>query len=172
MHKDVLAGLNKQLNKEFASWYVYLAMSSYFDQADLPGFSAWMRVKAEEELIHAMKIYDYIGHRGQERTLTPIVIDNTNWTSPVQAMQAALEHEQSVSASIHAVLAVARTHTDYATEVFLHWFVLEQVEEEAEAAEMVAKVKLAGADNLFVIDNYMSQRAAQDSATKSAGTAE
>jgi ferritin len=156
MHKDVLAGLNKQLNKEFASWYVYLAMSSYFDQEDLPGFSAWMRVKAEEELIHAMKIYDYIGHRGQERTLTPIVIDHADWTSPVQAMKAALEHE----------------HTDYATEVFLHWFVLEQVEEEAEAAEMVAKVKLAGADNLFVIDNYMSQRAAQDSATKSAESAE
>ncbi len=160
MENNVLTALNTQLNKEFSSWYVYLAMSAYFDTAELRGFSAWMRSKAEEKRLHAMKLYDFIGYRNARRDLTPITPPANTWQSPAHALQFALEHEQSVSALCHEVFATARNHNDYATEVFLQWFVLEQVQQEAAMTEILAKTKRVGNDNLFVVDAYVRQRTA------------
>jgi ferritin len=161
MNKQVLDGLNKQLNMEFASAYVYLAMSSYFENIDLEGFSEWFKVKAHEEMFHAMKIYTYIGDRRGERDLTTINLPVKTWKSPVAAAEDAYKHECKVSESIHTVVDVARQHHDHSTEAFLHWFVMEQIEEEAEADRILQKAKMV-ADNpsgLFMLDNYMAELA-------------
>jgi ferritin len=166
MNKNVLEGLNKQLNMEFASAYVYLAMSSYYESIDLEGFASWFKVKAHEEMFHAMKIYDYIGNRRGKRNLTAIDLPVSTWKSPAAAAEDAYNHECKVSASIHKILDVARTHKDHSTEAFLHWFVMEQIEEEAEADRILQKVKMV-ADNpggLFMLDNYMAERAKADAA--------
>ncbi len=169
MNKQVLAGLNKQLNKELESAYLYLALSSYFEENDLDGFAAWLKVKAKEEMVHAMKIYDYIGDKKAKRDLTAIPIKGTTWKSPLQAMETAYKHECSVTQSIYEILAIARENKDYSTEVLLHWFVNEQVEEESVADKMVQKVKMvaSSSEGLFMLDNYMAQQAAKEAAMES-----
>ncbi|MCS6809474.1 MAG: ferritin [Bacteroidota bacterium] len=164
MNKHVLEGLNKQLNMEFASAYVYLAMSSYYESIDLEGFSEWFKVKAYEEMLHAMKIYTYIGDRRGKRDLMPIPLPAKTWKSPLAAAEDAYKHECRVSESIHSILDIAREHKDHSTEAFLHWFVMEQIEEEAEADRILQKVRMV-ADNpggLFMLDNYMMERAKAD----------
>lgn len=166
MNKQVLEGLNKQLNMEFASAYVYLAMSSYYESIDLEGFSEWFKVKAHEEMFHAMKIYTYIGDRRGKRDLTAIPLPVKTWKSPQAAAEDAYKHECKVSESIHKIMDIARQHKDHSTEAFLHWFVIEQIEEEAEADRIFQKVKMV-ADNpggLFMLDNYMMERAKVDAA--------
>lgn len=64
--------LNGQMNAELYSSYLYLAMSSYFHDINLGGFANWMRVQAQEELVHAMKFYDFINERGGRVVLRPI----------------------------------------------------------------------------------------------------
>ncbi len=166
MHKQVLEGLNKQLNMEFSSAYVYLAMSSYFEEIDLEGFSAWFKVKAHEEMFHAMKIYDYIGDRRGKRSMTAIDLPAKSWKSPVAAAEDAFKHECKVSASIHSIVETCRQHKDHSTEAFLHWFVMEQIEEETQADRIFQKAKMV-ADNpsgMFMLDNYMLERANADAA--------
>ncbi|TAE32742.1 MAG: ferritin [Candidatus Kapaibacterium sp.] len=166
MHKQVLEGLNKQLNMEFSSAYVYLAMSSYFEEIDLEGFSAWFKVKAHEEMFHAMKIYDYIGDRRGKRSMTAIDLPAKSWENPVAATKDAFKHECKVSASIHSIVEICREHKDHSTEAFLHWFVMEQIEEETQADRIFQKAKMV-ADNpsgMFMLDNYMLERAKADAA--------
>ena len=166
MHKQVLEGLNKQLNMEFSSAYVYLAMSSYYEGLDLEGFSAWFKVKAHEEMFHAMKFYDYIGDRRGKRDLTAINLAAKTWKNPIAAAEDAYKHECKVSASIHSIVDACREHKDHATEAFLHWFGMEQIEEETEADRILQKVKMV-ADNpsgMFMLDNYMLERASVDAA--------
>ena len=139
--------LNGQLNAEVYSGYLYLSMAAYFEDEDLAGFANWMRVQAEEELEHGMKFYDYIIRRGASVTLTAIEGPQTEWDSPVAAFEHVLSHEQMVTGLINDLVDLAIEEKDHATNNFLQWFVEEQVEEEENAMENLAKLKLAGDDN-------------------------
>ena len=137
--------LNGQLNAEVYSGYLYLSMAAYFEDEDLAGFANWMRVQAEEELEHGMKFYDYIIRRGASVTLS-------EWDSPVAAFEHVLEHEKMVSGLINDLVDLAIEEKDHATNNFLQWFVEEQVEEEENAMELVAKIKFADGDNRLMYE--------------------
>ena len=66
------AALNKQINAEMYSSYLYLSMSAWFEDRSLSGFGNWMRVQAEEETFHAMKMFDYVIERGGRVVLESI----------------------------------------------------------------------------------------------------
>jgi len=151
---------NKQINAELYSSYLYLSMAAYFDALGLRGFSSWMKAQAEEELGHAMKIFDYLSQRGGRVILGPIEAPPTEWESPRHAVEALLEHEKKVTAMINSLVALARQLNDYAAEVFLHWFVEEQVEEEASAQELLDMLSLAGdrGHSLLMIDRHLAER--------------
>ncbi|MCQ2972877.1 MAG: ferritin [archaeon] len=136
--------LNAQLNAEVYSGYLYLSMATYFEDTDLYGFANWMRVQAEEELEHGMKFYDYIIRRGAKVTLEAIEKPQIEWDSPLAAFEHVLSHEQTVTGLINDLVDLAISEKDHATNNFLQWFVEEQVEEEENAMEILAKVKLAG----------------------------
>ena len=55
--------LNEQINKEFYSAYLYLAMSAYFSEIGLYGFSNWTKIQAREEIDHGMILFEYILNR-------------------------------------------------------------------------------------------------------------
>ena len=148
--KNMEKALNAQLNAEIYSGYLYLSMAAYFEDEDLAGFANWMRVQANEELGHGMKFYDYIIRRGASVTLTAIDAPQTEWDSPLAAFKHVLEHEQMVTGLINDLVDLAIQERDHATNNFLQWFVEEQVEEEENAMEMLAKVKLAGDDNSII----------------------
>lgn len=158
--KKIQAALNEQLNAELYSSYLYLSMSAYFRSISLPGFANWMRVQVQEELVHAMKFYDFINDRGGRVTLQQVDGPPTDWSSPLDAFESTYQHEQKVTGLINDLVNLAVAERDHATEIFLQWFVTEQVEEEASADQVVQKLKLMGdaSGGLFMLDREMVQR--------------
>jgi len=166
--------INKQLNAELYSSYLYLSMSAYFQSVNLGGFANWMRVQAKEELAHAMKFYDYVNERGGRVILHPVEEPPSEWDSPLAVFEHVYRHEQKVTGLINKLVDLAVEARDHATNNFLQWFVSEQVEEEASADEVVQKLKLVGDDpsGLFMIDRELAQRVFVAPATTTEGGAE
>lgn len=160
--KKMESALNKQVNAELGSWYLYQSMAAWFETVNLPGMAAWMTSQAGEEMGHAMKIYGFIAGRGGTVKLSEIAAPKQKWTSPLNAFQDAYAHEQKVTKMIDQIIAGARTAKDNATEAFLQWFVTEQVEEEATALGVVEKLKMAGGHKgaLFMMDRELGARGA------------
>jgi ferritin len=152
--------LNDQLNAELYSAYLYLSMSAYFESSDLDGFANWMRVQAREELMHAMKFFDFISSRGGRVVLQPIEGPPTDWQSAADAFEEVYRHEQKVTGLINALASSAVAESDHATNSFLQWFVNEQVEEEESANRVLRNLKLVGSDGagLLMLDRELSQR--------------
>ena len=140
--KPMQDALNEQINKELFSSYLYLSMAAYFEEKNLSGFGNWMRVQAEEEREHAMKFYDFILETGGKVTLKAIEAPKTEWNSNLEVAEEVAAHEAKVTASIYALYELALKEKDYPTQVMLQWFITEQVEEEKNAAEIVANLKM------------------------------
>ena len=152
--------LNRQLNAELFSGYMYLSMSSYFKSINLDGFAAWMHVQAQEELMHAMKFYDFIIQRGGRALLAQVDAPPSEWPSPLAVFEATLAHEQKVTGLINDLVEVALSERDHATQIFLQWFVTEQVEEEENVGGVLEQLKLMGdaTGGLFMIDRELAKR--------------
>ena len=152
--------INKQINAEMYSAYLYLSMSAYFESINLKGFASWMKAQAQEEMVHAMKFYDYVNERGGRVLLTAIEAPPTQWDSPLAVFEYTYQHEQKVTGLINTLVNLANSESDHATHNFLQWFVGEQVEEESSADEIVQKLKLVGNDGggLFMLDQEQGQR--------------
>jgi ferritin len=154
------SALNKQLNAEFYSSYLYLSMSAYFESINIKGFANWMRIQTQEELVHAMKFYDYINERGGRVTLTAVEAPPIEWDSPLAAFEHVYKHEQKVTGLINELVNLSISEKDHASNNFLQWFVAEQVEEESSADAIVQKLKLIGEEHggLFMLDQELGQR--------------
>jgi len=152
--------LNKQINAEIYSAYLYLSMSAHFQSVNLAGFANWMRVQWQEELAHALKFYDYVNERGGRVVLQAVEAPPSAWDSPLALFEHVYQHEQKVTGMINKLVDLAVEIRDHATNNVLQWFVAEQVEEEASADEVVQKLKLVGDDPsaLFMIDRELAQR--------------
>jgi len=160
LSKNMEKALNGQVNWELYSSYFYLSMSSYFESISLAGCANWMRVQAQEELFHAIKIYDYINERGGRAILAAIAQPPSEWKTPLHIFEEVLSHEQKVTSLINGLVNLAVDERDHATNNFLQWFVSEQVEEEASASSVLEKFKLIGKDKsgLFAIDLELAKR--------------
>ncbi len=158
--------LNAQINMELSAFYTYLSMSAYFDSLSWQGFATWFRHHAEEEMAHAMKIYDFVHTRRGRVKLLALKDPITEWESVQAAVESALYHEERVTASIDALIDLARTEKDHATESFLQWFVDEQVEEEQIVDSLLQKLKQIGdhQPSLYLLDRDLSLEATQSAA--------
>jgi len=134
--------INEQINKELFSSYLYLSMATFFANKNLTGFSKWMHVQADEEREHAMKLYQHLEDRGGRVLLKAIAAPKTEWTSNVEVFKESAAHEAMITASIHALYETALQEKDYPAQVLLQWFISEQVEEEKNAAEILADLGL------------------------------
>jgi ferritin len=152
--------LNGQVNAELYSAYLYLSMESYFKSLNLNGFANWMRVQTQEEVSHAMKIYDFVNERGGRVILKAIDGPQTKWDSPLAAFEAVYTHEQKVTGLINDLVDLAIKEKDHATNSFLQWFVNEQVEEESSADEIVQQLKMMkdAPGGLFMFDRELGRR--------------
>ncbi|MDD2606921.1 ferritin [Lascolabacillus sp.] len=154
------AAINKQINAELWSAYLYLSMSAHFANNALPGFANWFKVQFHEEQDHALKFMNYLTSKGNKVVLQPIEGVQTSWDSTLQAFEDTLKHERVVTSLINNLVAIARSENDYATENMLQWFVNEQVEEEETAQGMVDALKLIG-DNgvgVYMMDKELATR--------------
>jgi len=152
--------LNEQIQKEFGASYLYLSMAAYFAEKNLNGFARWMRLQANEELEHAMRLFEYVNQRGGRVLLQAVGKPPSDFGRPRDAFGKALEHEQAVTASIHRLYALADQHSDLATMRALDWFVTEQVEEESNFSLIIRKLKRVEGDGrgLLMVDQELGQR--------------
>lgn len=155
--------LNKHLNEELFSSYLYLSMAAYFQSKNLSGFANWMKIQSQEEYMHGMKFYDFINQVGGKITLAQINAPKTNWKNIMEVFSETLEHEKYITDLINKLVDLAILEKDHATNNFLQWFVNEQVEEVATAEELVNKLEMIG-DNkngLFMLDRELGSRTAE-----------
>ncbi len=154
------AALLKQLNHEFFSSYVYLAMAAWCEDKGVRGFGRWMRIQAQEEMAHAMIIYRYLGDRDCRVILDTIQKPEADFGSIMEVFRAALEHERQVSRSFASIAALAQDERDFATGNFVQFFIDEQVEEEASFRDLIDQLKLVGDHGhaIFMLDREFGQR--------------
>ena len=152
--------LNAQINKEFYSAYLYLAMSAYFDEIGLKGFSNWTKVQAKEEMDHGMILFDYVIERDGNVDLRQIEAPVKNFNDPLQVFEMIYEHEKSVTESIECVATLSEDECDMATRHFINWYISEQVEEEANVLDVIKKIKMFGTEYpiLYHIDKELMGR--------------
>ena len=161
MKQNIQDAFNRQVNAELFSSYLYLSMAAYLESQSVSGMATWMRIQAQEEHAHAMKFFDFVLDRDGRIILTRIEAPKTEWNSPLNVFEEALEHEQKVTGMIYDLVDLSFNEKDHAANTFLQWFVTEQVEEEATAKSIVDKLKFVSENPgaLFMLDRELGQRA-------------
>lgn len=160
LSKNMLAEMNDQIKHELFSSYLYLSMSAHFEASNLPGFASWMRIQSQEELEHAMKFYDYLGDRGGKVVLQALEQPPADFGTPEAIFTQVLEHEQFITGRINTLYTLAVKESDFASQVFLNWFVTEQVEEEKNATTILETLKLIGdkSSAIYQLDHQLGKR--------------
>jgi ferritin len=141
---------NDQIQKELYSSYLYLAMAAHFEAVNLPGFASWMKKQSEEERSHGMRLWEHLSDRGGKVELKAIGQPPASFGKPLEVLAQVLDHEQKITASIHALYALALKEGDVAAQIGLQWFVNEQVEEEKHVTDLIEQLKMSG-DQAFAI---------------------
>ena len=156
--------LNNQIKEELQSAYVYLAMSAESDRLGLPGFANWFKMQYGEELAHADRFFSYVLERNGDVELHALAKPELGSETPLSLFEKALAHEKHITSCIFKLKDLARDESDHATDVFLEWFVNEQVEEEASTQEVIDQLRLVdGSPNgLFMIDRELASRKPED----------
>ena len=158
--KKMEKALNRQINAELYSSYLYLAMAAHAESKNLRGMANWFRVQSQEELVHATKFFGFVHERGGRVTLEAIEKPPVEWSSPKALFESGLAHERKVTGLISDLVNLAVDERDHATNNFLQFFVAEQVEEETNADAIVRRLELAqdSGPGLFMIDNELAAR--------------
>jgi ferritin len=158
--KKMQDAINEQIKNELYSGYLYLAMAAYAEDQNLPGFAHWMKAQCQEEVEHAMKFFNHIAERGGRVELKAIDEPPVEFDSPTALFEMTLEHEKKVTALINGLYELALEEKDYASQVLLQWYIEEQVEEEANASEILETLKMAGdkGQALVMMDRALVRR--------------
>ncbi len=162
LNPTLLTALNQQINEEYYSSYLYLSMAAFMEDNNLDGCAHWMRMQADEEHLHALKIFDYLIERGGRVELLGVAAPPRDWDSPLAAFEAAHEHEKYMTENIAKLADLALEVKDHATNNVMQWYVSEQVEEEANVDDIVKKLRMVGQDGpgLFMMDRELKARPA------------
>lgn len=161
MHSDkVISALNEQLNKEMYSSNLYRAIQAYFMHMNLTGFANWVDVQAREENFHARKIFDFMNDRGYKVEIMAIPAPPADYSSPLNALDTAYEHEKSLTKRFYELYRLADSEGDIATRVFLQWFITEQVEEEALIDQVVQRMRMVDGSpaGVYMLDRELGSR--------------
>jgi ferritin len=160
LSKKVEEALNEQLGFELRSAYAYLAMSAWCEHESLPGFAHWLRVQYEEELGHALKFYNYVVDRGGKIVLGDLGKPKQTFSGPMEVFSESLENERAVTKAINELYTLTTKEQDYASQAFLNWFVVEQVEEEKSVSDIIDSLKMVGASGeaLYLLDKDLGAR--------------
>ena len=161
MDERVYELLNDQINKELYSAYLYMSFADYYEDEGLSGFAHWYMIQAAEERDHALIFRKYLLDNGKSVQLKGIDQPDKTFSSYLGPLEAALEHEKYVTSLINDIYGAAHDVKDYRTMKFLDWFIEEQLEEEANAEDMITKMKLFGTDAkaLYDLDREYAARA-------------
>ncbi|HBM17329.1 MAG TPA: ferritin [Lentisphaeria bacterium] len=160
MNPKIEEALNRQINMELYSSYLYMAMSAYLKRLNLPGFSHWLEIQAREELGHALRLSNYVLNRGVSIVFEKIAKPPHSWESAMEVFKAAYEHEQLVTSCITEITDLAIREKDYTTSSQLQWFLKEQTEEEANELEIYRQLKSSdnSSEVIIMLDRELAKR--------------
>jgi len=159
--KKMAKEINAQINREFFSAFLYLAMANDALDKGFNGTYKWMTLQFKEEQEHALKFSKYLQDQGVKVELDAMEAPKKAWKSILEMFEDALEHEKKVTAWIYDLNTLAIAEKDYATQCMLKWFIDEQVEEEATANELIDIVKMAGKVSEYLADKEIGAKAAK-----------
>jgi ferritin len=160
LSEKLTKALSNQVNEEYYSAYLYLVMSAAADRLGLKGASNWLFVQAQEEMAHGTHIFAYILERGAVPSFAAIEQPAADFADINAIFEMILAHEQKITQSINTIATLAMQEFDHACYQFMMWYVDEQVEEEANATDVLDKLRLVG-DNkgaLLTLDNELAAR--------------
>ena len=161
LSEKLTKALNEQIGNEFYSGYFYLSMVAWFEESSLNGFASWMKIQAQEELSHAMIMFNFLQEAGGKTDLPGIVKPPVDYTSALDIFRRGLEHEQFITSKINELMNLAEDEKNHAMRSFLNWFVDEQLEEEASFSTILGKLDLiekSGGGGIFMLDNELAAR--------------
>ena len=158
--KTMQDAINAQIQAEYYSSYLYLSMSAYCEDVNMPGYAHWMRAQAREEMEHTMKFYRYVVERGGRVVFGAIEQPPVEFESVLAVAEETQAHEQKVTSLIHKLYEVAVEEKDYATQSFLKWYIDEQVEEEDNARTIVEQFRAikGNTNGMFMLDKQLAAR--------------
>jgi len=160
INEKINNAFNEQIKNEIFSAYLYLSMSAYFSSKDLDGMASWMKVQAQEEMIHAMNFFNHLKDRDGKIQLLAIDKPKSEWSSPLEVWKEAYKHEQFITSKINTLTKLATDESDYTALPLLHWFVNEQIEEESSTSKVANTLELIGnsGDGLIMLDRELAAR--------------
>lgn len=160
LSQKLVDALNDQISFEIHSALIYKAMQAYFEAEDLPGMANWMDIQFQEEMSHAEKMFQFVCETGGRVKMLAMEEPCNDYSSPLNAFETALSHEQIVTSRINNLMDLAQQEKDHAAQIFLQWFVTEQVEEESNVSHIIAQLKRIKEDGrgLMMIDQELSKR--------------
>jgi ferritin len=160
MNPKIVTAINHQINAEFESGYAYLAMSSYFSEANLDGFAHWTSLQAQEEIQHGMKLFHFLHERDARADLEAVAKPQQNWGSPLEVFELVYKLEKEQSGRIGKLLDLAIAENEHSAKPILHWFLEEQVEEEAAAKKILEKLEMVKGNpaGLLFLDKEFGSR--------------
>jgi len=160
MNKKLIGAINKQIGMELYSSFLYRSMAVHCHLANYKGFGAWLDAQADEETSHAMKFYNYLLERGEKPVFPKLEAPPADFKSVLAIFEQALAHEKHITESINYIYKLSLDEADYPTQIMLQWFIKEQVEEEANANEMVEYLKMAGdkPGTIMMLDHQAGKR--------------
>ncbi len=160
LSEKLVDAINDQIQYEYYSAFIYKAMQAYFEAEDLPGMANWMDIQFQEEMSHAEKMFEFVCETGGRVLLQAMETPHNDYSSPLHVFEEALRHEQIVTSKINDLMDLAQQEKNHAAQIFLQWFVTEQVEEEANASHIIAKLKRVHEDGrgLMMIDQELAKR--------------
>ncbi len=161
MIKETLSNaINEQINFEFYSAYVYLAMSAKCNELDLPGFANWLKVQFQEEQLHALKFLNFLTDKEVAVKMLEIKEPRSDYNTLEEIFEEVVKHEEKVTEKIYKLADIATKDKEHSTLALLQIFINEQVEEEATVKALLKKIKKAKNSEtvMLMLDNEAAAR--------------
>ena len=141
MNPELLNLFNKQINREFYTSYLYYAMSTYFDEIMMQGFSMYMKHNASKELNLAQKMYDYLILRDEKLSFLKIDELQSDWVDVSDIFANLLSNEQVIFDEVQKFYSIAKNYDDFGAMEFLNEIISEKTKSLSMARKMVFRIK-------------------------------
>jgi len=156
MSPKLITALTKQANQELYAAQAYLGMSHWCEVQHYNGFAKFLHEQVAEEQGHAGKIFKHLVDRDVIPAIGALEAPTTSFKNLNEVAKAAYDLERANTAGIHAAYESALAEKDYPAQVLLHWFISEQVEEEAWTDTLLVKTREAScAGALSSLDRHL-----------------
>ncbi len=167
LSEKLVNAINEQIQFEYYSAFAYKAMQAHFENEDLTGMANWMNIQFQEELSHAEKMFKFVCETGGKVTFMELKAPRNEFSSVLEVFEETLKHEQEVTSRINKLMDLAQEEKNHTAQIFLQWFITEQIEEEANVSHIIAKLKRIGEDGrgLMMIDQELEKRTFVDATT-------